>query len=80
VGQGRTARGMGQCEEEADSGPSLLVGFKCYPLRQSDFPAQVDLEYRSKLGIDRQDHRRISLANSILLGTIIRGTPYPQDS
>jgi hypothetical protein len=67
VGQGRTAGGMGRREEEANSGPSLLVGFKRYPLRRSDFPVQGDLEYRSKLGIDRQDYRKISLVGSLLL-------------
>jgi hypothetical protein len=71
VGQGRTAGGMGRCEEEADSGPSLLVGFKCYPLRRSDFPAQGDHEYRSKLGIDRQDYRKISSISSLLLRYIL---------
>jgi hypothetical protein len=67
VGQGRTTGGMGQREEEVDSGPRMLVGFKHYPLRRSDFPAQGDLEYQSKLGIDQQDHRKISSVGSLLL-------------
>jgi hypothetical protein len=41
-----------------------------YPQRRSDFPAYIDLEYRSKLGISQQDYRNISSVSSLLFRNI----------
>jgi hypothetical protein len=65
VGQGRTAGGMGRCEEEADSGPGGSLDLSVIHNVDPTFLRNA-LGRRNKLGISRQDHRKISLVDSLL--------------
>jgi hypothetical protein len=65
VGQGRTAGAMGRREEEADLGPGDSLDLSVIHSADPTFPRSA-LGRRNKLGISRQDHRKISSVGSLL--------------
>jgi hypothetical protein len=66
VGQGRAAGGRGRRDEEADSGPSGSLDLSAIHSADPIFPLSI-LGRRRKLGIGRQNYRRISSVGSLLL-------------
>jgi hypothetical protein len=65
VGQGRTIGGMGRREEEADSGPGGSLDLSVIHSADPTFPSSA-LGRWNRLGISRQDHRKISSVGSLL--------------
>jgi hypothetical protein len=64
--QGRIAGGMGWHEEEADLGPSSLLGLSIIHSAGLILPRSA-LGRRNKMRISRQDYRNISSVSLLLL-------------
>jgi hypothetical protein len=66
VGQGRTAGGTGRREEETNSGPGDSLDLTAIHGVDPILPRST-LGRRNKIGISRQDYRKISSVGLLLL-------------